>query len=72
MTDQDVPLTVAEAAEFLNTSERHVRRMVAERRIAFVKVGHFVRFRRADLERFLDEHRIEPRPSLGATRRGRR
>jgi len=31
-------------ATHLGTSERHVRRLVAERRIPFVKVGRFVRF----------------------------
>jgi excisionase family DNA binding protein len=32
-------LSVAETAEYLNTSERFVRRLVAERRIAFHHVG---------------------------------
>ena len=31
-------------AERLQITERHVRRLVAERRIPFVKVGRFVRF----------------------------
>jgi excisionase family DNA binding protein len=33
-----------ELAEHLGITERHVRRLVAERRIPFVKVGRFVRF----------------------------
>jgi excisionase family DNA binding protein len=32
-------LTVAEAAERLGTTERFPRRLIAERRIAFVKLG---------------------------------
>jgi excisionase family DNA binding protein len=32
-------LTVAEAAEYLNTSERFPRRLVEERRIRFVRLG---------------------------------
>jgi excisionase family DNA binding protein len=32
-------LTVAEAAERLNTTPRHVRRLVFERRIAYRKLG---------------------------------
>jgi excisionase family DNA binding protein len=32
-------LTVSETAEYLNTSERFVRRLIAERRIAFHHVG---------------------------------
>jgi excisionase family DNA binding protein len=54
------PLTVGEAATYLGTSERHVRRLVAERRVAFIKVGHFVRFQVQDLDRFIAEHRVEP------------
>lgn len=37
-------LTIAEVAEWLGTSERFPRRLVAERRIRFVKVGRHVRF----------------------------
>ena len=39
-------LTVAEAAEYLNTSVRFVRRLIAERRIAFHHVGRHVRIAR--------------------------
>ena len=54
------PLTLPEAAAYLNVSERFMRRLVAERRIAFHKVGHFLRFRVADLDRFLEAGRVEP------------
>ncbi|MGB8255401.1 MAG: excisionase family DNA-binding protein [Pseudonocardiaceae bacterium] len=37
-------LTVSETAVYLNTSERFVRRLVAERRIAFHHVGRHVRW----------------------------
>jgi excisionase family DNA binding protein len=36
-------LTVAQVAELLSTTERFPRRLAAERRIAFVKVGRHVR-----------------------------
>ena len=36
-------LTVAEAADVLRTSERFPRRLIAERRIRFVRVGRHVR-----------------------------
>jgi excisionase family DNA binding protein len=36
-------LTVAEAAERLGTTERFPRRLIAERRITFVKLGSHVR-----------------------------
>jgi excisionase family DNA binding protein len=44
--------------EHLGVSERHVRRLVAERRIPFVKVGHFVRFDTDEIARWIDEHRV--------------
>ena len=52
-------LTVSEAAAYLNTSERFVRRLVAERRIAFHKVGAHVRIAHFDLEAFLQAGRVE-------------
>ena len=42
----DVPSTAA----YLDTTERHVRNMVYNRRIPFVKVGALLRFRQADLD----------------------
>jgi len=53
-------LTVPETAAYLNTSDRFVRRLVAERRIAFHKVGRHVRFAIADLDAWLASARVEP------------
>jgi excisionase family DNA binding protein len=53
-------LTVVEAAEHLNTSVRFVRRLVAERRIAFHKVGAHVRIAVVDLDTFVLAGRVEP------------
>lgn len=53
-------LTVLETAEYLNTSERFVRRLIAERRIAFHRVGRHVRVDVADLEAFVQAGRVEP------------
>ena len=52
-------LTVAEAAERLNTTPRHVRRLVFERRIAYRKLGNYVRFHPDDLAEYVAAHRIE-------------
>ncbi|MCE0765388.1 helix-turn-helix domain-containing protein [Pseudonocardia kujensis] len=54
-----VYLTVVEAAEHLNTSVRFVRRLVAERRIAFHKVGAHVRIAVVDLDAFVQAGRVE-------------
>lgn len=53
-------LTVPETAVYLNTSERFVRRLVAERRIAFHRVGRHVRFAVSDLDEWLTAGRVEP------------
>ncbi|GAB2978116.1 helix-turn-helix domain-containing protein [Amycolatopsis acidiphila] len=53
-------LNVEQAAEYLNTSVRFVRRLIAERRIAFHKVGAHVRLAVEDLEAFVRAGRVEP------------
>ena len=52
-------LTVAEAAEYMNTSVRFVRRLIAERRIPFHKVGRHVRLKLRDVDAFIDAGRVE-------------
>ncbi|WP_280395351.1 excisionase family DNA-binding protein [Nocardia brasiliensis] len=48
------------AAAYLGTGERFVRRLVAERRIVFYKVGTHVRFKITDLEAYVQAGRVEP------------
>ena len=52
-------LTVEEAADRLGTSVRFVRRLIAERRIAYVRVGRHVRIGEADLASFVAAGRVE-------------
>jgi excisionase family DNA binding protein len=62
-------LTVAEAAERLNTTPRHVRRLVFERRIAYRKLGNYVRFHPDDLAEYVAAHRVEvAQPASGRLR----
>jgi excisionase family DNA binding protein len=60
----DTLLSVEQAAERLGTSVRFVRRLIAERRIAYVKVGRHVRLDPTDVEAFIAASRVEIRPSL--------
>jgi excisionase family DNA binding protein len=53
-------LTVPEAAAYMNTSVRFVRRLIAERRIVFYKVGAHVRIALVDLDAFVLAGRVEP------------
>ncbi len=44
-------------AERLGVNQRHVRRLVAERRIPFLKWGHLLRFDPSEIEGWLDRAR---------------
>lgn len=48
------------AAIYLGTGERFIRRLVAERRVVFYKIGGKVRFKVSDLEAFAQAGRVEP------------
>jgi excisionase family DNA binding protein len=61
----DTLLSVEQAAERLGTSARFVRRLIAERRIAYVKLGRHVRITEHDLINFVTG-RVEAGRRLGA------
>ncbi len=44
-------------AKRLGVNHRHIRRLVFERRIPFVKWGHLLRFDPDEVERWLDDAR---------------
>jgi excisionase family DNA binding protein len=52
-------MTFEEAAERLGTTPRHMRRLVLERRIAYRKLGRYVRFHPDDLAEYVAAHRIQ-------------
>jgi excisionase family DNA binding protein len=52
-------LTVEDAADRLGTSVRFVRRLIFERRIAYVKVGRHVRIAAVDLDAYVRAGRVE-------------
>ncbi len=60
-----VLLTIDEAAVRLGTSPRFIRRLVAERRIAYTKVGKFVRIASTDLDSFITAGRVESNSEAG-------
>jgi excisionase family DNA binding protein len=47
-------------ARQLSTSIRHVRRLVAEKRIPYIKVGHLIRFDPDDIAAWLYAARVMP------------
>jgi excisionase family DNA binding protein len=69
-------LTIDQLADRLGVSIRHVRRLVAERRVPYLKVGWLVRFDPSEITAWLDgarhpERRGDPRGTQ-ATQVGRR
>ena len=64
-------LTVEAAAEYMSTSVRFVRRLIAERRIEFVKVGRHVRISESALANFIESGRVEPLTNAGIGRDAR-
>ena len=65
---RDALLDVDGVAQALGVTNRHVRRLVAERRIPFFKVGKFVRFDPGELDVWLDQRRVEIRRSPSSNR----
>ena len=47
-------------ARLLGVKERYVRRMVVERRVPIVKLGHLVRFDLAEVRGWLEDHLRPP------------
>ena len=51
-------LTIYQAAEYLGTGRRFVRRLISERRIPYVKLGKHVRIERCALDAFVAAGRV--------------
>ncbi|MEO3821221.1 helix-turn-helix domain-containing protein [Plantactinospora sp. B24E8] len=69
MNTVDNLMTVEETAERLRTSPRFVRRLIEERRIAYVKLGAHVRIEPAALAAFVAAGRVAPAAPLVTMRR---
>jgi excisionase family DNA binding protein len=51
-------LTIDQLADRLGVSIRHIRRLIAEKRVPYLKVGHFVRFDPSEIAAWLDRSRV--------------
>ncbi|MDJ1131522.1 helix-turn-helix domain-containing protein [Streptomyces iconiensis] len=68
MTDRY--LNVDQVAELLGTTPRFPRRLIAERRITFIKVGRHVRIPESALAAYIEAQTVQPlRPLRARTRR---
>jgi excisionase family DNA binding protein len=53
-------MDIAAVAGRLGVPVRHVRRLVSERRIPFVRWGHLIRFDPIEIERWIQAARVPP------------
>ncbi len=51
-------MDITALAERLGVTPRHIRRLVAERRVPFIKWGHLIRFDPAEIAEWLEQARI--------------
>ncbi len=61
--DAELPprlLNIETLAQLLGVGPRHVRRLVAERRIPYIKWGHLIRFDPAEIQHWIDAYRRRP------------
>ena len=56
-------LNVDQVAEVLGTTVRFPRRLIEERRIAYVKVGRHVRIPESAVQEFIKANTVQPRRS---------
>ena len=71
--DAEPLMDINEVAAFLNTTVRHIRRLVLERRIPHYKVGGKLRFGRQETHDWVAASRVPVQgPDLWPVRTGRR
>jgi excisionase family DNA binding protein len=58
-------LTIEELADHLGVTVRHVRRLIAENRVPYVKWRQFIRFDPAEIASWLDDARHPQQPDRG-------
>ena len=54
-------LDITDLAQHLGVNVRHVRRLVAERRIPFIKWGHLIRFDPVEIAEWVEAARVPSR-----------
>lgn len=66
LTNQKVILTVSEAAQYLGLAQSTLNKWRCfGDGPRFLKLGKAIRYRKSDLDKFLDEHRVESTSQYG-------
>lgn len=64
----EVLISIPELARRLGTTVRHIRRLVAEKRIPYLKVGGLIRFDPTEIASWLEDRSVRPGESNGRLR----
>ncbi len=56
-----VLMTIAQVAQYLGVTERHIRRLVSERRIPHVRWGRLIRFDPRKIDKWIEEAAVDAR-----------
>jgi excisionase family DNA binding protein len=64
-------MDIGGVAELLSVRVRYVRRLVAERRIPYIKLGHLLRFDRVQIDEWLERSRVDEALPMAARERRR-
>jgi excisionase family DNA binding protein len=62
-------LSLDEAADYLNVRPGWLSERVQARTIVFNRMGHFLRFRKSDLDAYVEAGRVDPVPPEPVVRR---
>ena len=54
-------LTIGEVAKLFNVKESKLRRAILKKEIPYLKLGGLIRFKKSDLEEYLNGQRVLPR-----------
>lgn len=65
-TATDTVMTVKEVADYLRVNQRTVYRLAMERKLPAFKVGTTWRFKRVDIDRWIDAQAASSQPEQGA------
>lgn len=53
-------LTIEEVCDILQVKKHYIYGLTSQKRIPFIKIGRFLRFRREEIEEWLKEHARKP------------
>ena len=64
-------LDIDGAATYLNVGPRFIRRLIAQRRINYLKIGKFIRFDQTELDAWIQQQRVDAIPNAAGSARSK-